>query len=507
MKAKFDIEKLENRKLLSAAIVNSTLLVGGTEAADHVTVTIDGDVATAMVNDETSTFDTTDFVAVDIRAGGGDDMISLDANVLNMTFLDGGDGDNILDFSPATGGVSFATTVAWQWQNVQTLHGSAGNDDINVFSQGDSGIQVVEAGDGDDYVFLFRTSPGATVYGQDGNDTMQISAPGYSAAYYGGDGNDTFQTYRSSNTTRDFHGQAGIDTVDYSPFNTSEVVVTIDDVANDGVLDGRDERLDNVRSDVEVVIGGQLNDTLVGSSNNETLNGGLGDDVLDGNGGEDSLIGGGGEDTLVPPAGDDPVVNDPTPVVPPSESVTPVDPPPPAPVTRTPQRVTVSSTGVLSILGTTRNDRITISPASAGRLSVAVNGVNTRIPVKKVASIQIDAGSGNDRVSFETGSNFRIATRINGGAGNDTLMGDAGKDRINGGSGDDLINAGAGNDVIYGDAGNDRLNGGGGKDYLYAGGGTDVLRGGDGKDQIILAVAKRGDIRDNPGDRIIYSLL
>lgn len=505
MKAKFNIENLESRKLLSAAIMETTLLIGATEGSDEVVVTVEGETATVQVNDEVSTFGTSEFSSIDLRTGSGDDVIRLDGNVMKMTLLDAGDGNNLLDFSPATDGVSISTERAWQWQNVQTLRGSAGNDDIDVFSQGDRGIQVIEAGGGDDTVSLFRTAPGATVYGNDGNDTIQISNPGNSAVYYGGDGNDTFKTYRSSNTARDFHGQAGIDTVDYTPFNTSEVVVTIDDAGGDGVLDGRDDRVDNVHTDIEVLIGGQLNDTLVGSSGDETLDGGMGDDLINGNGGNDSIVNSGGNDTIVPAEGDDATGQDPAQVDPPLEPAPVV--PPTAPVTRKPQRVTVNSAGVLSVTASSKSDQISVTQLNSRTLSVSVNGETTRVPVKNVSSIRIDAGAGNDRVMLDQSSTLRIATRINGGSGNDTLMGDAGKDRINGGPGNDYINAGAGNDVVYGEAGNDRLYGGGGKDYLYAGGGTDLLRGGDGKDQLFLAVAKKVDVRDNPGDRIIYSLL
>ena len=66
---------------------------------------------------------------------------------------------------------------------------------------------------------------------------------------------------------------------------------------------------------------------------------------------------------------------------------------------------------------------------------------------------------------------------INGGRGNDVIMGLGGDDRLNGA---------AGNDTLYGGTGNDRLKGGTGNDTLWGGGGTDTLIGGKGNDRYVL---------------------
>jgi len=81
---------------------------------------------------------------------------------------------------------------------------------------------------------------------------------------------------------------------------------------------------------------------------------------------------------------------------------------------------------------------------------------------------------------------------LNGGEGNDVLIGDADTDTLIGGFGDDVIAAGGGDDSIYGDKGgqtndadgNDVLYGQAGNDYLYGGGGHDFLDGGEGDDRI-----------------------
>src|SRR3954464_5338198 len=64
---------------------------------------------------------------------------------------------------------------------------------------------------------------------------------------------------------------------------------------------------------------------------------------------------------------------------------------------------------------------------------------------------------------------------VDGGAGNDTLLGGAGTQVLHGGEGDDVLAGGAGDDQMFGDAGNDRM-------VWNPGDGTDLMEGGDGTD-------------------------
>ena len=67
--------------------------------------------------------------------------------------------------------------------------------------------------------------------------------------------------------------------------------------------------------------------------------------------------------------------------------------------------------------------------------------------------------------------------RMNGGAGNDVLIG---------GNGDDILEAGE--NYRHPTYGNDRLEGNGGSDVLYADPGADVLEGGTGNDLLVNSV-------------------
>jgi Ca2+-binding RTX toxin-like protein len=63
-----------------------------------------------------------------------------------------------------------------------------------------------------------------------------------------------------------------------------------------------------------------------------------------------------------------------------------------------------------------------------------------------------------------------------GGLGRDELIGDGGNDVLIGGEGDDFLNGGAGNDVIEGGLGADSLSGGAGDDTLTGGDGADTFQ-------------------------------
>lgn len=110
---------------------------------------------------------------------------------------------------------------------------------------------------------------------------------------------------------------------------------------------------------------------------------------------------------------------------------------------------------------------------------------------------QINGGFGNDLIDL-TSTRFNYgAVTINGGAGNDWLMGNSGGDRIFGQSGhdrlkgyggNDQLSGGGSNDRLYGGRGNDKLNGGLGNDYLYGQFGKDTLTGGRGNDKFVFDV-------------------
>lgn len=73
---------------------------------------------------------------------------------------------------------------------------------------------------------------------------------------------------------------------------------------------------------------------------------------------------------------------------------------------------------------------------------------------------------------------------LQGGDGNDLLIGKDGLNNISGGDGDDVLIGGRDADTLSGGNGNDFLIGGFGDDYLIGGAGADQIHGGDGVDTV-----------------------
>jgi len=168
----------------------------------------------------------------------------------------GGSGDDLLVGSP--GG--------------DTLNGGAGVDEI----RGGGGDDSVGGGDGDDRVL--GEAGADIVSGGAGDDTLD-----------GGAGPDRF------------YGDGGVDSVDYGS-RTAPVSVTIGNWLAD---DGEAGEGDDLFYDIETVIGGSGNDTLVCGVFAGTLLGGGGDDELRGSDYDDVLEGGPGLDHLNGLAGAD----------------------------------------------------------------------------------------------------------------------------------------------------------------------------------------------------------
>lgn len=72
-----------------------------------------------------------------------------------------------------------------------------------------------------------------------------------------------------------------------------------------------------------------------------------------------------------------------------------------------------------------------------------------------------------------------------GGTGGDTLVGAGGRDRLSGDAGRDRLDGGAGADLLDGAAGRDRLDGGDGADTVRGGAGPDLIEGGAGADRLL----------------------
>jgi Ca2+-binding RTX toxin-like protein len=299
-------------------------------------------------------------------------------------------------------------------------------------------------------------------------DIVSTEAGSQFEVIVGSQGDDCIHGSRVANTIKGeggadkISGGLGVDTIDYSD-STSPVKVTVNDAGfndipgNDGLQDinpltpGDQSEGDNVAFDVENVIGGTGNDTLIGQDEvlavpdkrggyegANTLVGGPGSDLLDGKGDADTFQG----DLDTPGAGDG------------IDTVTYED----------------RTEPVVGTIGDGLNDDGGVND---------VNDVTGRGDTILGDIEEVLGGAGNDVLRGNDGDNF-----LDGGAGNDLVNGGDGADELLGSDGDDLLEGAGGNDLIAGEAGGDDLEGGAQNDQLDGGDGEDLLDGGTGADSI-----------------------
>jgi serralysin len=101
---------------------------------------------------------------------------------------------------------------------------------------------------------------------------------------------------------------------------------------------------------------------------------------------------------------------------------------------------------------------------------------------KKPLTVSLDGVSGDDGVAGEHDTVGADVELLNGGAGNDRLVGNAAANLIRGFDGNDTILGGGGNDELHGGYGDNNLYGEVGDDVLYVYYGVGLLDGGEDDD-------------------------
>jgi Ca2+-binding RTX toxin-like protein len=396
-------------------------------------------------------------LANDLNGGPGDDTLSGAGGNDRLTggagadVLNGGTGTDTADYSDRTAPLSLSIDGA-------ANDGEAGEQD-NIGAD----VENLVGGSGNDFMAGGTAANGLS--GGGGNDTLTGGAGNDSLD--GGAGDDTLLADGGADTLT---GGDGRDLADYSS-RTEPLSISLDNYAQDGAA----AEGDNVKSDVEDVLGGSGDDGLTGSAVANVLNGGAGNDTIDGGAGDDSLLGDPGNDRLVGGAGDD---------------------------------VFDGGDGIDSADYSARWNPLTLS--LDGRANDGEAGEHDNI----LTSIETLIGGGvGDKLVGDAGPNTLI-----GAGGNDVLDGGLGADDLQGGTGaDDEVDyssrranvtvtldeqpndgqAGEGDNVrsdvehVVGGSGNDRLignalannlEGGPGDDVLDGGLGPDVMAGGPGTD-------------------------
>ena len=205
----------------------------------------------------------------------------------------------------------------------------------------------------------------------------------------------------------------------------------------------------------DILSGGAGNDQLAGQSGNDTLLGGGGFDMLFGGNNSDTLTGGdaddqvfgqGGSDRMIWNPGDDTDLNE----------------------------------------GGGGADTVEVNGGGGGeQFAATANGTRVRFDRLNPAPFAIDIGTSENLVlnanggddSFSATGNLAalIGITVDGGAGDDTLLGSNGIDLLLGGDGNDFVDGQQGNDTALLGAGDDTF-------QWDPGDGSDVVEGQDGTD-------------------------
>jgi Ca2+-binding RTX toxin-like protein len=317
---------------------------------------------------------------------------------LGDDFFDGSLGPDIFE-----GGGNY-DTVDYSSRSIRvavSIDGGANDgtdlDSNGVGEEGDNVLEDVEfvvGGSGDD-LLVGSNDPDFIegFWGKTGDDLLK--GLGGQDIFRGGVGSDVMQ------------GGDGVDRAFYDD-HTAAVHVTLDDVANDG--NPATPENDNVKIDIEDVVGGGGNDTIVGTNGPNKLYGGAGNDNLQGLDGDDELYGGDGSDFLDGAGGADLLQGD-------TGSDT----------------TTYETYGdpVVVTLDATKNDG-----ADTDADGDADEGDDVQVE-------NVFGGSGNDHLSGDGLTNV-----LYGNGGNDTLEGWGGNDIFSGGDGADSEHGGDGDDLF-----------------------------------------------------------
>jgi hypothetical protein len=166
---------------------------------------------------------------------------------------------------------------------------------------------------------------------------------------------------------------------------------------------------------------------------------------------------------------------------------------------------TVLTDGTLQVSGSPRADTIVLRLSATDRtqLQVDVGGDGTAdetFDVNAIRAIDIEAGNGNDTVRIDDVNGAFTTTkptRIDGGNGDDTLLGGSGAETFVGGNGNDLVDGNGGIDTAFLGRGDDTFvwDPGDGSDIVEGQAGSDTLVfNGSGGNEIMAATAIFGRV-------------
>lgn len=462
-------------------------LLGGSYDGNGSDTLISIEQAELNGNNSNNQIDASSFSAsVTLRGNGGDDTLT---GTTSDDILEGGGGNDILLSGAGSDFIDGG-------DDADTLNGGGGSDTLTG-GEGDdnlaggSGRDSLQGGGGNDRMFG-QGSTGDTLHGGEGDDLIN-----------GGSGDDIIfdeadADFLLTNTSMTGNGNDTIVSVERAILFGGDSANRIDTSAFFTV--GQTSVTLRGNSGNDTLIGSDINDALLGDAGNDTIDGRAGNDKLSGSAGRDLLIGGDGNDrlrgqgasfdTLVGGAGDDTLDGGAgTDVVMESADVD---------FTLTSSSLTGQGTDMVisvetaHLIGGASDNIIDISGFAASYPPTLDGGAGNDQLIGSTFMDLLRGQTGNDTLSGGDGNDF-----LQGGTGDDQLLGEAGTDGLSGGSGNDTIFGGLGDDIAYGGTGDDSIRSGAGADTIFGGADSDDVDGGADTDQV---VGGSGDGTADAGD-------
>jgi Ca2+-binding RTX toxin-like protein len=150
----------------------------------------------------------------------------------------------------------------------------------------------------------------------------------------------------------------------------------------------------------------------------------------------------------------------------------------------TPALTAVYASGTLTVTGDAADDTGVLTADATGNILLNGDPITGGPTLGNTLAVLMDGGDGNDVLDVSALPGAGRATVLNGGNGDDSLVGGLGSDCLIGGAGNDTLRGNQGDDILIGGDGNDLLDGGSGDDRLEGDAGADTFTGGFGDDTL-----------------------
>ncbi|MFI5455769.1 MAG: Ig-like domain repeat protein, partial [Isosphaerales bacterium] len=335
---------------------------------------------------------------------GGSSNISINGGSGNQVIVGGSGNDSIFGGS---GNDSILGGTGNDW-----IDGGTGNDTIT----GGTGNDTITGGTGNDLIG-----------GGTGNDSI-VGGSG-SDLIVGGSGSDIIHGGLQSSTIT---GGSGNDTIVGG--NGNDIIYG--GYGNDSIVGGFGAESIVGGTGNDVLIAGNLSSTITGGSGNDLILGGYGNDIIDGGTGDTTIYAGTGNDSIVGGTGDD-IIHGGT-----GNST----------ISGGTGNATISGGGGDDVLSGGGFDSWLMFYGSTNmtltNTTFSTSGGSLPASVSTISGFQhaiLAAGTGDFTLDA---SGFTGSAILQGGTGNDTLIGAGGPDTLAGGAGNDSLVGGGGGDTF-----------------------------------------------------------